>query len=131
VREIGDDEHRSFVVLLTDSLAATPRGTGHLLITLPTGGVTWFDLATNIYNWNGENFDSYVPGCATSIGVGPDSRGLTDGTPWITGCHHDAHGNYTQMHTGGAWVEMQHAVGLRIAVSPDQGIAWAVSQPLQ
>ena len=71
-------------------------------------------------------------GCATSIGVGPNSRGLTDGTPWITGCTPDAYGNYTvyQMQTGGAWVEMQEGVGGRIAVSPDKGIAWAISHPL-
>jgi hypothetical protein len=36
-----------------------------------------------------------VPGCATSIGVGPDSRGLTDGTPWIVGCNAAADGNFS------------------------------------
>jgi hypothetical protein len=89
------------------------------------------DAIGQILYWNGTKFVvNAQDGCATSIGVGPNSRGLTDGTPWLTGCSPDAYGNYTvyQMQTGGAWVEMQDGVGVRIAVSPDQGIAWAISQ---
>lgn len=119
------------VELLTDANASVPfvRGDEHLRITLPTGGVKWTDVQTNIYSWDGSNFNTYWPGCATSIGVGPNSRGLTYGTPWITDCTPAADGNYAvhQMQTGGAWVKMQDDVGYRIAVSPDAGIAWAVN----
>lgn len=67
------------------------RGDGHLLITLPTGGVKWHELQTNIYYWNGANFDTFstpqeaplaqpgvILGCATSLAVGPNSHGLTN-----------------------------------------------------
>jgi hypothetical protein len=39
------------VTLQTDNTSSVPpvRGGGHLLITLPTGGVKWADLATNTY----------------------------------------------------------------------------------
>ena len=119
------------IQLNTDDTASTPfvRGDGHLVITLPPGGVKWSETATNIYSWNGSNFNTYWPGCATSIGVGPNSRGLTSGTPWITGCTPAADGNYAvyQMQTGGAWVKMQDDVGYKIAVSPDAGKAWAIN----
>ncbi len=127
------------VVLQTDDTASIPfvRGDGHLQITLPTGGVKWSDEATNIYYWNGSNFNSYVPGCATSIGVGPNSRGLTNGTPWITGCTPSADGNHAVYQLQGfytpssgtqqvgTWVKMQDDIATQVAVSPE-GIAWAI-----
>jgi len=119
------------IQLLTDNTASTPfvRGDGHLVITLPSNGAKWSETETNIYSWDGSNFNTYWPGCATSIGVGPDSRGLTYGTPWITGCTPAADGNYSvyQMQGGGEWVKMQDDVGYKIAVSPDAGIAWAIN----
>ena len=128
------------VLLQTDDTASIPfvRGDGHLEITLPTGGVKWSDQATNIYYWNGSNFNNYVPGCATSIGVGPNSRGLPNGTPWITGCTPAADGNYavyqlqnfytpySGTQQAGAWVKMQDDIATQVAVSPD-GIAWAIN----
>jgi hypothetical protein len=121
------------VLLYTDGTASTPfqRGDGHLLITLPKDSVKWQDVQTNVYfygGWSGTNFNSYSEACATSIGVGPDSRGLTQGTPWITGCGARDDGNYNvyQMQTGGAWVKMQEDVANRLAVSPE-GNAWALN----
>jgi hypothetical protein len=51
------------------------------LITLPAGGVEWDPLPTNVYGWDGSNFNTYSVRCALSIGVGANSRGLTHGTP--------------------------------------------------
>lgn len=129
-----------YVVLRTDnsSSASVIRGDGHLLITLPKGGVEWADHATNVYYWNGSNFNQYVPGCATSIGVGPDSQGLTNGTPWITDCTPGADGNYgvsrleafyspfSGTQQAGKWVKMQDDIATQVAVSPE-GHAWAVN----
>ncbi len=131
------------VQLLTDLTSSVPfeRGDGHLLITLPKGAVKWSEVHTNVYYWNGTNFNNLAtpqgtsnaqPGvifaCATSIAVGPNSRGLTNGTPWITGCTAGADGNFNvyQMQTGGAWVDMQHDVATQLAVSPE-GHAWAIN----
>lgn len=122
------------VQLLTDATAPTPRGDGHLLITLPTGGVKWTDVTTNVYYWNGKNFKRFAPGCATSIGVGPNSRGLTSGTPWITDCpafyggqdYADGNHNVWQMQTDGFWVKMQDDIATQVAVSP-KGKAWAIN----
>jgi len=120
-----------YVTLLTDATASTPlvRGDGHLLITLPSGGVTWDEKQTNVYYWNGTNFNNYSVACANSIGVGPNSRGLTNGTPWTTGCSANSAGNHAvyQMQTGGAWVEMEQGVAEQIAVSPE-GNAWAIAR---
>ncbi len=133
------------VQLLTDNTSSVPFvfGDGHLLISLPKGGgaVKWSEVHTNIYYWNGTNFDSLTTpqgmsnarpgvifGCASSIAVGPNSHGLTRGTPWITGCNEQADGNYDvyQMQTGGAWVLMQDDVATQLAVSPE-GDAWAIN----
>ena len=140
------------VTLRTDDVTSIPfeRGDGHLLITLLPGpgalppgsaAVKWSELQTNIYYWNGSNFnDPSTPqespaappgvifGCATSIGVGPNSRGLTKGTPWITGCQPKADGNYDvyEMQVGGAWVKMQSDVATQVAVSPE-GHVWAIN----
>jgi hypothetical protein len=132
------------VFLLTDNTASAPFefGDGHFLITLPTGAVKWSELDTNIYYWNGSNFDDLstpqesatarpgvIFGCASWIAVGPNSRGLTDGTPWSTGCHAAADGNYNvyQMQTGGAWVEMQSDIATQVAVSLE-GDVWALNK---
>lgn len=129
-----------YVVLYTDNTSSTTvlRGDTHLLITLPTGGVTWEDHVTNVYYWNGSNFNQYVPGCATSIGVGPDSNGLTNGTPWITDCTTGADGNYSvskleAFHSPvpgtqqlGRWIKMQDDIATQVAVSPE-GHAWAIN----
>jgi hypothetical protein len=131
------------VTLFTDNNSSVPfeRGDGHLLITLPTGGVTWRELQTNIYYWNGSNFNTLstpqgtppaqpgvIFGCATSIAVGPNSRGLTNGTPWSIGCYPSADNNFSvyQMQTGGAWVKMQDDVANQVAVSAE-GNAWAIN----
>jgi hypothetical protein len=118
------------VTLLTDATASNPfvRGDGHLNITLPTGGVTWSESQTNVYYWDGDNFNNYSVACAASIAVGPDSRGLTNGTPWTTGCGADSAGNRNvyQMQTAGAWVKMQDDIAKQVAVSPE-GNAWAIA----
>jgi hypothetical protein len=123
-----------YVVLLSDATSATPRGDGHLIITLPTDSVKWTDVLTNIYYWNGTTFNSFAAGCATSIGVGPNSNGLTSGTPWITGCpgfyggQDFADGNQTiwKMEKDGLWTKMQDDIATQVAVSPE-GVAWAVN----
>ena len=123
-----------YVLLQNDATQGFPRGNGHLLITLPTGGVKWTEVTTNVYYWNGSNFNTYSPGCATSISVGPNSRGLTNGTPWITDCPSyfggqdfaDGNHNVWQMQTDGFWVKMQDDVATQIAVSPE-GNAWVVN----
>jgi hypothetical protein len=120
------------VNLLSDANVSKPmvRGDGHLNITLPAGGVTWAESQINVYPWNGSNFNTFSLACASSIGVGVNSRGLTDGTPWTVGCHPFADGNYDvyQMQTGGKWVTMQSDVATRIAVSPlSKTIPWALN----
>jgi hypothetical protein len=120
------------VNLLSDANVSNPmvRGDGHLNITLPAGGVTWFDTQTNVYEWNGSNFNTFSVACASSIGVGANSRGLTSGTPWTTGCHPAADGNFNvyQMQTGGKWVDMQNDIATQIAVSPlSKTIPWALN----
>ncbi|MGA2537370.1 MAG: hypothetical protein ABSF53_15240 [Terracidiphilus sp.] len=119
--------------LLTDDNISNPmvRGDGHLNITLQPGGVTWDETVTNIYEWNGSNFNTFSVACASSIGVGVNSRGLTNGTPWSTGCHPAADGNYGiyQMQTGGKWVDMQNDIATQVAVSPlPNNIAWAINK---
>jgi len=118
--------------LLTDANISNPmvRGDGHLGITLPAGGVKWTEYQTNVYQWNGSNFNTFSVSCASSIGVGANSRGLTGGTPWTTGCRPAADGNYNvyQMQTGGAWVDMQNDIATQIAVSPlAKTIPWAIN----
>jgi hypothetical protein len=131
------------VSLLTDNTSSVPFvfGGGHLLITLPTGGVTWSEIGTNTFYWNGSSFDTHITpqgtsnaqpgvivGCSSSIVVGPSSRGLTNGTPWATGCTASPDGNYDvyQMETGGAWVRMADDVAVEVAVSVD-GDVWAIN----
>jgi hypothetical protein len=120
------------VNLLSDANVSNPmvRGDGHLNITLPAGGVKWSDTQTNIYEWNGSNFNTFSVACASSIGVGANSRGLTNGTPWTTGCHPASDGNFTvyQMQTGGKWVAMQNDIATQVAVSPlSTTIPWAIN----
>ncbi len=88
------------VFLLTDDTASIPFefGDRHFLITLPSGAVKWSGLASNIYYWDGIISTTLTPqksttarpgvifGCASWIAVAPNSRGLTNGTPWTTGC---------------------------------------------
>ncbi len=81
------------VLLLTDNTASIPYnfGDGHFLITLPTGATKWSEGTTNVYYWNGTNFDNLTtpqtsgtarPGvidsCASWLAVGPNSRGNLD-----------------------------------------------------
>ena len=129
------------VSLMTDNTASVPFvfGDGRLRITLPTGAVTWNEVGTNTYYWDGSNFDTHVTpqgtsnaqpgvivGCGSSIAVGPNSRGLTKGTPWTTGCNVSPDGNFDvyQMQTGGAWVRMEADVATQVAVSVE-GDVWA------
>jgi hypothetical protein len=131
------------VSLLTDNTASVPFvfGDRHFVITLPTGAVKWSGVQTNTYYWDGSNFDNLStpqgtsnarPGvifaCASWIAVGPNSRGLTRGTPWTAGCHEAADGNYDvyQMQTGGAWIKMQSDIATQVAVSPE-GHIWAIN----
>jgi hypothetical protein len=119
--------------LLSDDNVSNPfvRGDGHLVITLPAGGVTWSETQTNIYEWNGSNFNTFSVACASSIGVGANTRGLTSGTPWTTGCHPASDGNFTvyQMQTGGKWVGMQSDIATQVAVSPEpEANAWAINR---
>jgi hypothetical protein len=97
----------------------------------PVGNHAWAINASNdVLSWNGSKFvASPTPHCATSIAVGANSRGLTNGTPWITGCATFADGNHAvfQMQTGGAWVQMQSDVGTHVGVSPVGNLAWAIS----
>jgi hypothetical protein len=132
------------VSLLTDSAVSAPFvfGDAHFIITLPTGAVHWSQLSSNVYYWDGSNFDSlYTPqespntqpgvifSCASWLAVGPNSRGLTRGTPWSTGCHAAADGNYNvyQMQTGGKWVLMQSDIATQVAVSTE-GDIWALNK---
>ncbi len=131
------------VSLWTDNTTSAPFifGDRHFLITLPTGAVKWSGLTTNTYYWDGSNFDNastpqtsttarpgVIYGCASWIAVGPNSRGLTRGTPWTTGCTAAADGNYDvyQMQTGGAWVRMQSDIATEVAVSVE-GDVWAIN----
>jgi hypothetical protein len=131
------------VSLWTDSAVSTPFvfGDAHFIITLPTGGVKWSQLSSNIYYWDGSSFESLstpqvspntqpgvIFGCASWLAVGPNSRGLTKGTPWSTGCTAAADGNYNvyQMQTGGAWIRMQSDIATQVATSPE-GDIWALN----
>ena len=131
------------VALLTDTTASVPFvfGDRHFIISLPTGATKWSGLVTNVYYWDGTNFDNLstpqtsttaqpgvIFGCASWVAVGPNTRGLTSGTPWITGCHESADGNRDvyQMQTGGAWVKMQSDIATQLAVSPE-GDVWAIN----
>ena len=132
------------VQLLTDVTASTPpyNTEEHFLISLPSGGTAWNQLLNNIHYWNGSTFYDYqtpqgtsnaqpgvIYGCATSIGVGPSAFGLTNGTPWSTGCHAHSDGNIDvyRMQTGGKWVRMQADAAVKVAVSPE-GNAWAINK---
>jgi hypothetical protein len=132
------------VHLNTDVTGSTPAYNSemHFLISLPSGGTEWSPVLNNIHYWNGSTFYDYqtpqgssnaqpgvIYGCATSIAVGPNSRGLTSGTPWSTGCNAASDGNFSvyQMQTGGAWVRMQSDAATQLAVSPE-GNAWALNK---
>jgi hypothetical protein len=132
------------VQLLTDPYESTPpyNTEEHFLITLPSGGVAWNQVLNNIHYWNGSTFYDYqtpqgtsnaqpavIYGCATSIGVGTSAFGLTNGTPWSTGCHAASDGNFDvyRMQTGGKWVRMQADAAVKVAISPG-GNAWAINK---
>jgi len=132
------------VQLQTDATGSTPayNSEEHFIISLPSGGVQWSPVLNTVHYWNGNTFYNYqtpqgssnaqpgvIYGCATSIAVGPNSHGLTNGTPWSTGCHAASDGNYAvyQMQTGGAWVTMQSDAATQLAISP-QGNAWALNK---
>lgn len=96
----------------------------------PDEGIAWaINAKGNVLYWSGSKFVvNSAGGCATSIGVGPNSGGLTNGTPWITGCTANKDGNYSvyQTQTSGAWVKMQDDIATLISVSPE-GIPWAIN----
>jgi hypothetical protein len=129
--------------LLTDNTASAPFefGDQHFIISVPAGATKWSQLTNNVYAWDGTNFDNastpqgtsnarpgVIYACASWLAVGPNSRGLTRGTPWSTGCHAAADGNYDvyEMQTGGAWVKMQGDIATQVAVSADNHI-WALN----
>jgi hypothetical protein len=122
-----------YVLLQPDPTQGFPRGNGHLLIIVPNGGVKWEEVMTNVYDWNGTNFNSFSPGCATSVAVGPNSHGLTNGTPWIVSCASylggedftDGNQSVWQMQDDGYWVKMEKDAATAVAVSPE-GKAWAI-----
>jgi hypothetical protein len=97
----------------------------------PTGSAWAINAAGDILYWDSTK-EAFVlnptGGCATSIGVGPDAFGLTNGTPWVTGCDTNPDGNHGvwQMQTGGAWKKMEADVAVQIAVSPG-GTPWATT----
>ncbi len=103
----------------------------------PEGNAWALNTKGNILYWNGSKFVANAAGgCAINIGVGPNSDGLTNGTPWIVGCTpvptpQGPFFNYSvyQMQTGGKWVEMQSGAGVGIAVSPE-GNAWTITFPM-
>ncbi len=131
------------VFLMTDNTASAPYefGDRHFLITLPKGATKWSGLTSNINYWDGGNFDNLStpqstdaqPGviftCASWIAVGPNSRGLSNGTPWTTGCTAAADGNNNvyEMQTGGKWVLMQSDIATQLAASPE-GDVWALNK---
>ena len=131
------------VSLLTDNAVSAPFvfGDRHFIISLPTGATKWNGLVTNVYYWDGTNFDKLSTpqtsttaqpgvtfGCGSWIAVAPNSHGLTRGTPWITGCDAAKDGNYDvyQMQTGGAWVRMESDIATQVATSP-AGDLWALN----
>ena len=124
-----------YVYLQPDATQGFPRGNGHLEITFPKGGIKWNEVLTNVYNWNGKNFYSYAPGCATSIGVGPKTKGRANGTPWIVSCpafyggEDFADGNQSvwQLQNGGSWAKKQADVATQVALAPE-GNAWAINK---
>jgi hypothetical protein len=77
-----------------------------------------------IYYWNGSQFIQ-APGCATSIGVGPNAYGSQYGSPWIIGCDGwGPNGNIYQLQ-GSKWVQ-QPGKATQIAVSPE-GVPWVIN----
>ena len=97
----------------------------------PKGNAWAINNAGEILYWNGSEFvQNSAGGCATSIGVGPSAFGLTNGTPWTTGCNAWGDGSFSvyQMQTGGKWVRKQIDAGTEVAVSP-AGNAWTITVP--
>jgi len=92
--------------------------------------VPWVITASGgIYYWGGSSFVN-VPGCATSIGVGPSTAGAlfgdTWGDAWVTGCTAEATGYGVYQLQKGSFVPME-GYATQIAVSPDLGVPWAVN----
>ncbi len=96
-------------------------------------GIPWaVNSKGEILYWNGSKFVvNAAGGCAINIGVGPNSSGESNGTPWIVGCTPQGvpFGDYSvyEMQSG-KWVKMQSYAGLGIAVSPE-GNAWTITWP--
>jgi hypothetical protein len=93
-------------------------------ITVSPEGTPWAINAQGvIYEWNGSAFAAVSPnGCASSIGVGPNSDA------WVVGCSSvGAGGNGIFHFTGGAWVQISGAAATEIAVSPD-GTPWSINK---
>jgi hypothetical protein len=71
-----------------------------------------------------------VPGCATSIAVGPNTAPLAGpyGDVWVTNCQPqgDAGHSIYQLQNGTSWVQIP-GVASQISVSPDLGIPWVVN----
>jgi len=117
-------------------------GAGTQLAVSPQGYLWQLNHAGNIYYWNGSGWVQ-VPGCATSISVGPtapvyrggaspapNAYGSQYGDPWVIGCDD----NIYQLQ-GSTWVQhdtsvyntlLPMAVPTQIAVSP-QGVPWIIN----
>ncbi|HEY2517535.1 MAG TPA: hypothetical protein VGI39_41965 [Polyangiaceae bacterium] len=91
-------------------IAVSPEGTAWVL-----------NAQGNIYKWTGSKFQQY-PGCATSIGAGPN-----DGV-WVIGCSEaNGGGNGIYQLQGSSFVPMgAGAAGTAIAVSPE-GTPWVLN----
>ncbi len=106
------------------------QGTGANRIAVSPEGTPWvLDWTGNIYRgislfslFGAKTLEFVqVPGCASSISVGPNSDA------WITGCQPqgDAGYNIYQLQSG-SWVQVP-GTGSQISVSPDFGIPWIVN----
>lgn len=100
------------------------------------GNALTFNKNGQILHWNGSKFvENAAGGCAIKMGVEPNLRGLTNGTPWTVGCTPQPGplGNFNvyQTLTGGEWDRMQGYAAVGTATSPEANpwtITWA--QPL-
>ena len=92
-------------------------------------GVPWVVAGDgSIWYWNGSGF-TQVPGCATSIAVGPNTANFAgpNGDVWVTGCDRaTSAGNSIYQLQNGSWVQIP-GVAAQISLSPDLGIPWVVT----